>query len=66
MSPVLEQFLQKHPQVKLVKVDGGRDQDVMKSVNANALPTFIAYKDGKETGRKQGVVTLQELEETLK
>jgi rhodanese-related sulfurtransferase len=66
MSPVLEQFLQKHPQVKLVKVDGGRDQDVMKAVNANSLPTFIAYKDGKETGRKQGVVTLQELEETLR
>ena len=66
MAPVLEQFLQQHPQVKLVKVDGGRDQEVMQSVKANTLPTFIAYKDGKEAGRKQGVVTLAELENITK
>ncbi|WP_217601792.1 rhodanese-like domain-containing protein [Chitinophaga sp. GbtcB8] len=66
MAPVLEQFLQQHPQVKLVKVDGGRDQEVMQSVKANTLPTFIAYKEGKEAGRKQGVVTLAELEKMMK
>jgi len=66
MIPVLEQFLQQHPQIKLVKVDGGRDQEVMQAVKANTLPTFIAYKDGKEAGRKQGVATLAELEAMVK
>ncbi|SKD01228.1 Rhodanese-related sulfurtransferase [Chitinophaga ginsengisegetis] len=62
MEPVLEKFFQKHPQVKKVAVDGGNDQDVMKSVEATKLPTFIFYKDGKEVARKQGVMELAELE----
>lgn len=62
MEPVLEKFFQKHPQVKKVLVDGGNDQEVMKSVNATKLPTFIFYKDGKEIARKQGVMELAELE----
>lgn len=62
MEPVLEKFFQKHPQVKKVPVDGGNDQDVMKSVDATKLPTFIFYKDGKEIARKQGVMELAELE----
>lgn len=62
MEPVLEKFFQKHPQVKRVLVDGGNDQDVMKSVDATKLPTFIFYKDGKEIARKQGVMELAELE----
>ncbi|KAA2240477.1 thioredoxin [Chitinophaga agrisoli] len=62
MEPVIKQFLEQHPQVRLVKVDGGRDQEVMKVEKAGTLPTFIAYKDGKETGRKEGVATLKELE----
>ncbi|MEV4881748.1 thioredoxin fold domain-containing protein [Chitinophaga ginsengisegetis] len=62
MEPVLEKFFQKHPQVKKVAVDGGNDQDVMKSVDATKLPTFIFYKDGKEIARKQGVMELAELE----
>lgn len=62
MEPVLEKFFQKHKQVKKVFVDGGKDQDVMKAINASSLPTFIFYKDGKEVGRKEGVITLEELE----
>lgn len=63
MEPVLAKFFQKHPQVKKVFVDGGKDLGVMKSVNAEKLPTFIVYKDGKEIARKQGVMELKELEQ---
>jgi len=63
MEPVLAKFFQKHPQVKKVFVDGGKDQGVMKSVNAAKLPTFIVYKDGKEIARKEGVMELKELEQ---
>ncbi len=66
MEPVIKQFLQEHPQVQLVKVDGGRDQEVMQAEKATTLPTFIVYKDGKETGRKEGVAKLEELEGVLK
>lgn len=66
MEPVLTQFLKKHQQVKLMKVDGGNDTDVMKTIGAKGLPTFILYKDGKEVWRKQGVVTAEELAAAVK
>jgi rhodanese-related sulfurtransferase len=55
MQPVLEGFLHERKTVRLVQVDGGRDQEVMKSIQATSLPTFILYKDGREVWRKQGV-----------
>ncbi|GAA0523280.1 thioredoxin domain-containing protein [Chitinophaga japonensis] len=66
MEPVLQEFLQAHQQVRLVKVDGGNDQQVMQSIRAHTLPTFVFYEDGKETGRKEGVISLQELEGMMK
>ena len=66
MEPVLASFFRKHTQVKKVFVDGGKDADVMKSIDAVKLPTFIFYKDGKEVWRKQGVMELAELEKLSK
>ncbi|MBV8255664.1 MAG: thioredoxin fold domain-containing protein [Chitinophaga sp.] len=62
MEPVLKELLAKHKQLKLVKVDGGNDTDVMKNINALKLPTFIMYKDGVEKGRVTGVVSKETLE----
>ena len=55
MKPVLNTYLSQHKTVRLLKVDGGRDQEVMQSIKATSLPTFILYKDGREVWRKQGV-----------
>ncbi|RFS24622.1 thioredoxin [Chitinophaga silvatica] len=63
MEPVLEKFFNSHKNVKKVLVDGGKDTEIMKSINATTLPTFIIYKDGKEVWRKQGVLELKELEQ---
>jgi hypothetical protein len=37
----------------------------MKYLNFVALPTFIVFKEGKETWRKQGIVTLEELKKAI-
>lgn len=66
MEPVLQQFLEKHKEVKLVKVDGGKDQEVMEAIGAKKLPTFVFYKNGKEQWRKQGIVEASELEGLVK
>ncbi|MBC9930695.1 rhodanese-like domain-containing protein [Chitinophaga qingshengii] len=66
LEPVLTQFLKQHQQVKLMKVDGGNDTDVMKTIGAKGLPTLILYKDGKEVWRKQGVATAEELAAAVK
>ena len=66
MEPVLD-LLQQEPAAafKLVKVEGGQDIAVMKQLRAEVLPTFVVFKDGKETWRKQGVVSLADLKAAL-
>lgn len=67
MEPVLARLKAiKGLSYHLLKVDGGTDTDVMKSVGAAELPTFIVYKNGKETWRKTGPATLEELENAIK
>jgi len=61
MEPVLQQFLQANKAVQLVRVDGGKDQAVMKAINAAELPTFVFYKNGQEVWRKTGIVDISEL-----
>jgi rhodanese-related sulfurtransferase len=62
MEPVL-QSLQKNNASKftLFKVDGGKDEAVLKAHNVTALPVFIIFKDGKQVWRKDGVATEQEI-----
>ena len=66
MEPVLE-TLSKELQGKytFLKVDGGNDVTVMKEIGAAVLPTFMVYKNGKLSWKKEGIVTLQELKEAL-
>lgn len=66
MEPVLQQFLREHGTVRLVKVDGGRDQQVMQDIHASTLPTFIFYRDGQEVKRKEGVMEKAEMDSILK
>ncbi|WP_439506082.1 rhodanese-like domain-containing protein [Sediminibacterium sp.] len=57
MEPVLQQLQkEKSAHFSLVKVDGGIDIEVMKQLRSEGLPTFIVFKNGKETWRKQGIV----------
>lgn len=66
MEPVLE-ALAKELQGKytLLKVDGGNDATVMKEIGAAVLPTYMVYKNGKLSWKKEGIVSLQELKEVL-
>ena len=66
MLPVLEKLKQKPAApFYFLKVDGANDIDVMKSLNAEGLPTFILFKNGKETWRHEGLVTLEEFNAAL-
>ena len=66
MLPVLESLKQKPAApFYFLAVDGGEDIEVMKSLNAEGLPTFILFKNGKETWRHQGLVTLEEFNAAL-
>ncbi|MFZ6024945.1 MAG: rhodanese-like domain-containing protein [Bacteroidota bacterium] len=66
MEPILLQLQQDMgSKYQLVKVDGGTDIEVMKTIKATVLPTFILYKAGKEVWRKEGIVDLETLKSKL-
>jgi rhodanese-related sulfurtransferase len=66
MLPVLEALKQKPATpFYFLRVDGANDIDVMKSLNAEGLPTFILFKNGKETWRHEGLVTVEEFNAAL-
>lgn len=64
MEPILEAYMKDKSDkvVKLVKMDGGSETELMKALKVEALPTFILYKNGQEVKRLQGVMTESELE----
>lgn len=67
MEPVLNQFMKENAtKVTLVKMDGGVETELMKTLKVDALPTFILYKNGKEVKRKQGIVSKEEFTSWLK
>jgi rhodanese-related sulfurtransferase len=67
MEPIVQKMQKKHEgKFSLLKVDGGKDEALLKKYKVTALPVFIVYKNGKEIWRKDGVATEKELENALK
>jgi rhodanese-related sulfurtransferase len=67
MDPIVQNLQKKYVgKFALLKVDGGKDEALLKKYNVTALPVFIVYKNGKEVWRKDGVVSEKELEIALK
>jgi thioredoxin-like negative regulator of GroEL len=63
----INQFMKENSnKLTLVKMDGGIETELMKTLNVDALPTFILYKNGKEVKRKQGIVSKEEFTSWLK
>jgi predicted bacteriocin transport accessory protein len=66
MQPVMDALKQNQPKpFYFLAVDGGQDMDVMKSIKADDLPTFILYKNGKEVWRKVGVTPQVDFEKAF-
>lgn len=67
MEPVLKKLTENNTgKFTLLKVDGGRDQDILQAYNVTALPVFIVFKDGKQVWRKEGIATEKEIADQFK
>ncbi|MBS1946314.1 MAG: thioredoxin fold domain-containing protein [Bacteroidetes bacterium] len=62
MAPIVDS-LKSHGSLPfvLVKIDGGAQVEICKKLGVDAFPTFIVYKNGKETWRKQGIIEAKEM-----
>ncbi len=66
MAPIINELVESNgTKFRLVQVDGGVQELLVKELNANSFPTFIIYKDGKEVWRKEGLVSKTELLKNL-
>ena len=66
MQPIMDVLKQNPPKpFYFLAVDGGQDMEVMKSVKADELPTFILFKNGKEVWRKVGVISQADFEKAF-
>ncbi len=67
MEPVLAAIKQDASlKFDLIKIDAGIHTDLMKGMKIESIPVFIVYKNGKETWRREGIVSQEELAEQLK
>ena len=67
MEPVLEKLQNDlRGQFVLFQIDAGIHADIMRELKVEMLPTFIVYKNARETWRKDGLATLDEIKSHLK
>jgi thioredoxin len=66
MEPVLKNLQANNPgKLTVVKVDGGKDEDLLKQYSVTQLPVFIIFKEGKQVWRKDGIATEKEMAAAL-
>lgn len=60
-APILEQWSEKNPSVKIVKVDIDSSPQTTKEHGIRSIPTIIAFKDGKELKSKSGLIMADQI-----
>lgn len=65
LSPVLEEVATENEDIKLVKIDVDKNEDLVYKYGITAMPTIIVIKNGKEINRSVGVVSKDKILELL-
>jgi thioredoxin 1 len=63
LGPVLEDFAQEHPNVRVVKVNVDENSDLAGRYGVKAMPSLLAIRDGQVTSRSIGVITKEKMAE---
>jgi thioredoxin 1 len=61
LAPNFEQFSESNDSVIAVKADVDKLQDMLSEIDIQSVPTLVLYSNGKETKRKSGYMTVDEL-----
>lgn len=67
MSPIIEElFMEFDGRAKIAKVNVDQNYQLAQEYDVMSLPTFVFFKDGRETDRIVGVVSKEDLKTKLK
>ena len=61
LSPIIEEVAKENEDIKVVKINVDSEQELAIEYGVMSIPTVVAIKDGKEIGRRVGVVDKLEL-----
>lgn len=65
LAPLLEQFAQEHPQVKVCKINVDDQADLAMDYDVRSIPTLVVFKDGKEANRSVGLISKSQLQNLI-
>lgn len=63
MAPLIQEYLDNHPDVVYTKVDVDSDSGFVSEYGVSGVPTFIIKTDNKITNRHTGVATADKFAE---
>ena len=66
LSPILEELEKKEKNLKIVKIDVDKHQELARKNGIMSIPALKIYKKGKLTNESVGYLELQELETLIK
>lgn len=55
LSPVVDEIAEEQPQIKVGKVNVDEQRELASQFKIELIPTLIAFRDGAEIGRLEGV-----------
>ena len=62
-APILSQFADAHPQIKVGKINVDEEQDLAMDYGVMSIPTLLVFKNGDLVNQAVGVQTIEALEE---
>ncbi len=65
LAPLVEQFAQENPQVKVCKINVDDQADLAMDYDVRSIPTLVVFKDGKEANRSVGLISKSQLENLI-
>ena len=65
MGPVLEELAEKHPEIKVGKVNVDEQPDLAMNFQIDAIPALMVFKGGKAVAQTVGAQPMENLEKML-
>lgn len=64
-GPILSEFAEKHPEVKVGKVNVDEEQELAMTYGVMSIPMLAVFKDGKQVDQAVGVQSADALEQLV-
>lgn len=65
MHPIIEEISNNYPDLKIIKVDVDKHEDLARNYAVMSIPTIILFKDGKIVNKNVGFISSDALKEWI-